>query len=167
MKKSFSFIFIFIFVVFVLSGIFVRQASLGPSDESARTVSGDRYGRAEIKIGDKAFDAYVSDTEILREKGLSGFAGLDENEAMLFIFPESGLYGFWMKDMLFSIDILWLDDSYRVVSFEKNISPDTFPKSFYPKNPSRYVVELKSDVLDETAIAEGDQVFIASATRGK
>ena len=150
-----------------MSGISVRQASLRPSDEFGRTVSDDRYGRAEIKIGDKTFDAYVSDTEILRERGLSGFAGLDENEAMLFVFPESGLYGFWMKDMLFSIDILWLDDSYRVVSFEKNISQDTFPKSFYPKNLSRYVVEFKSGVLDETIITEGDRASILSATRGK
>ncbi|MDO8579709.1 MAG: DUF192 domain-containing protein [bacterium] len=118
------------------------------------------YKHTEVTIGGKIFDAYVSDTEKLRENGLSGFTGLKNNEAMLFIFPNADIYGFWMKDMLFPIDILWIDDNFTVVSIKKNVSPNTFPKTFFPKKTGRYVMEFTAGVLDVLGVIDGDKVSI-------
>jgi len=109
----------------------------------------DLYEHREMNIGGKSFDMFVSDTDELREKGLSGFSGLKDNQAMLFIFPEPGLYGFWMKNMLFPIDIMWLDSDFNVVYLEKNVSPDTYPKSFFPVEPAKYVVEFTAGTIEK------------------
>src|SRR5882672_5260542 len=52
--------------------------------------------------------AYNADTDALRTLGLSGHSPLAADEGMLFIFPAPGEYGFWMKDMLFPLDLVWI-----------------------------------------------------------
>jgi uncharacterized membrane protein (UPF0127 family) len=119
------------------------------------------YTHSTVTIGVKTFDALVSDTDKLREQGLSGRSGLATNQVMLFIFSKPGNLGFWMKDMKFSIDILWLDSQYHVVSFEKNIAPNTYPKVFFPTQASQYVIELSAGTLAKLSIKEGDAVTVS------
>jgi uncharacterized membrane protein (UPF0127 family) len=42
---------------------------------------------------------------------------------MLFVFEDSAKYSFWMKDMKFLIDIIWLDNDGKVVHIEQNLQP--------------------------------------------
>lgn len=49
-----------------------------------------------------------------RERGLSGHAPLAQDEGMFFVFPVADRYAFWMKDMLFPIDILWINGTELV-----------------------------------------------------
>jgi uncharacterized protein len=158
-----------IIFVFFLIGVFVEKINLKPKIENetvevlksqAVSEKTDTYSHALVKIASTTFDAYVSDNEKLRENGLSGFASLEDNQTMLFIFPNSDSYGFWMKDMLFSIDILWLDEDYKVISFEEDVSPQTFPKAFFPKSPAKYVLEFKAGILAKINIKEGDMVLV-------
>jgi len=100
----------------------------------------------------------IADTEALREHGLSGYSGLAPDEGMLFVFPSDGTYSFWMKDMLFSIDMLWIDAQGRVVDIEKAVSPDTFPQAFTPDSPSRYVLEVSAGFSDKHTIVVGSKV---------
>ncbi len=155
MKKSFLFIFIFIVLV-----AFVYQTNFQTEKKSEKFVKNDPHPHAQVIINKNIFDAYISDTEKLREKGLSGFSGLENNQAMLFIFPNADIYGFWMKGMLFSIDILWLDDDFKIISLEKNVSPNTFPKIFFPKKPAKYVIELRAGISDILGAREGEKVSI-------
>src|SRR3954471_24776165 len=60
---------------------------------------GVHLGMPEVKLGSTTIQVDISDTEALREQGLSGRTSLAENEGMLFVFPTPGPYGFWMKDM--------------------------------------------------------------------
>lgn len=100
----------------------------------------------------------IADTPELREKGLSGRASIDVGEAMLFIFEKSARNYFWMKDMLFSIDIVWLDTDKKVIHIEKNVSPGSFPKSFGPNEDSKYVLEFKEGVTESIGLEVGDRV---------
>jgi len=127
--------------------------------DSALPDSDYRHGR--ITIGNESFDALVSDTEPKRETGLSYRNGLKKGEVMLFIFDKPDLQGFWMKDMRFSLDMLWLDSNLRVVSFQSNVSPETYPNVFYPTEPSLYVVELSAGTLDNLHVKVGDKVALA------
>ncbi|MEK7607424.1 MAG: DUF192 domain-containing protein [Patescibacteria group bacterium] len=158
MKKGF--LFIFIFIVFVTLVVFIYQTNFQTEKKFEMPVANDPYKHAEVTINGKVFDAYVSDTEKLREKGLSGLSSIENNEVMLFVLPNSDMYGFWMKDMFFAIDILWLDDNFEVVSFKKNVSPDTFPKIFFPKKPAKYVIELKSGTLTKLVLKDHDKISI-------
>ena len=100
----------------------------------------------------------IADTEETRQQGLSGRAGLAEDEGMLFVFPEDGKYAFWMKDMVFSIDILWLSGDGAVVYMAENVSPDTYPQNFQPLVSARYVLELPAGYAKEYNVVVGDLV---------
>ena len=53
-------------------------------------------------------------------QGLAVKNQLKENEAMLFVFEKPGKHSFWMKDMKFPIDIIWLDSTGKIVHIEEN-----------------------------------------------
>jgi uncharacterized membrane protein (UPF0127 family) len=86
----------------------------------------------------------VTDEE--RQQGLMFREKINEDQAMLFIFEDEGIYSFWMKNMRFPIDILWLDGQKRIVHIEAEVPPcrsDPCP-SYDPGVEALYVLELRS-----------------------
>jgi uncharacterized membrane protein (UPF0127 family) len=63
---------------------------------------------AKVTIGNTTFSAELATTMTQQAKGLSGRTGLGANEGMLFIFDRPRIQNFWMKDMNFPIDIIWI-----------------------------------------------------------
>lgn len=112
-------------------------------------------------LGGEALVLEVADTDRLRTKGLSGHAPLRQNEGMLFVFSEDDYYGFWMKDMLFPIDIIWLDREYRIVDKKEHAAPESYPQVFVPEEPARYVVELSAGFFAEHHLEVGNIMQIA------
>lgn len=117
----------------------------------------------QISIGDVSLTVEVADTELARERGLSGRAALKEGTGLLFVFEKDGTWGIWMKDMNFPIDIVWIDASGTVVSVEAEVSPDTYPKAFYPSAPARYVLEVSAGYAAKAGIAEGVKIVLYGA----
>lgn len=111
-----------------------------------------------VILGNKTYFVEISDTNTERQRGLSLHTPLTSDEGMLFVFEREDFYSFWMKDMLFAIDILWIDSNLRVVHIERNISPETYPKVFRPESKSRYVLEISSGQVDANNIKIGDSV---------
>lgn len=109
----------------------------------------------------------VADTETARAKGLSGRDRLPDGHGMLFVFDTEDKYGMWMKDMKFPIDILWLDSEYRIVAAEHVVTPDTYPKVFYPPVPARFVLELPAGFAKENDFKIGDRLMRSSLERAK
>lgn len=116
--------------------------------------------RAVVYINGEDFIARVVDDDEERARGLSGLEFLPDDDVMLFIFDSPGRHGIWMKEMRFSIDIIWLDEDFIVVSLEENVSPDSFPMVFYPSSDSLYVVELNSGVTEELGVKKGDEIVL-------
>ena len=112
----------------------------------------------KLILGGKVFSVEVSDTKELLEKGLSGHKPLENDGGMLFIFSKSDKHGFWMKDMLFPIDIIWMDSSWRIIHIEKSLTPDTYPKIFTPQSDSMYVLEISSGESENLGLNVGDDV---------
>ncbi|NDE68348.1 DUF192 domain-containing protein, partial [bacterium] len=79
-------------------------------------------------------------------------------------FDTSAKYGFWMKDMLFSIDMIWLDENFKVITVAEDISPNSFPQVFYPAQPARYVLEVASGVAAQNHYEEGSRLDFLSET---
>ncbi len=111
-------------------------------------------------LGGEALLLKIADTDVLRLQGLSGHPPLPPNEGMLFVFTSDGLHSFWMKDMLFPIDILWLDSEYRIVDVKQGATPESYPKSFTPSVPARYVLELSSGFFELHKLKNGDRLEI-------
>ena len=102
--------------------------------------------------------ATVARTDDDRSRGLSGRTSLATDAGMLFIFPIDGPYGFWMKDMRFPIDIVWIDQGYTVLGVAQEVSPETYPNLFFPPAPIRYVLELNSGSAERFGIASGTKL---------
>lgn len=100
----------------------------------------------------------VADDPAERERGLSGRAGLSANEGMLFVFPEDGQHGFWMKDMRFAIDILWLAADGTIVHLEESVAPESYPRVFTPSAAARMVLELPAGWAAGHGVRVGDIV---------
>lgn len=113
-----------------------------------------------VNIGSTEIRAFVSDTEDERSQGLSGKEGLGEGEGMLFVFEYPAKYGFWMKDMNFAIDIIWISPENRVLAIEKGLEPSTYPKVFYPPDKVLYVLEVPSGFSDTAKIEVGQSLSI-------
>ncbi|MDP2648937.1 MAG: DUF192 domain-containing protein [bacterium] len=128
--------------------------------DPASPVSPDKVNAPDVTVQLKGQTVRVAiaDTDSSRARGLGGRENLARDEGMLFVFPESGIYGFWMKDMNFAIDILWLSSDGRIVYMVQNVSPDTYPQDFTPEEEARYVLELPAGWASEYNVEMGDHV---------
>ncbi len=116
-------------------------------------------GRAVFPDG-TAVIVEIADTDPIRERGLMFRDHLAPNEGMVFVFPESGYYPFWMKNTLIPLDILWLDGGGRVVSIARSIPPckaDPCP-SYPPDANASCVIEVVSGFAREHRLKVGDVV---------
>lgn len=111
----------------------------------------------KVILGGKEFKVEVANTMMSRVRGLSGHPLLADDEGMLFLFGESGNYGFWMKDMNFPIDIIWIEGD-KIITIALNIPPNTYPSSFYPDLPSDKVLEINAGLVQELGVKVGDEV---------
>lgn len=87
------------------------------------------FGRAnpplaknEIRVGSAAFSVEVASTTVALARGLSFRAGLDQGHGMLFLFGSAGGQSFWMKDMHFPLDMIWIGGN-SVLGFTEQIPP--------------------------------------------
>lgn len=101
----------------------------------------------------------VSTTNKERMIGLSKYEKLSEDQAMLFVFEKKGFYSFWMRDMKFPIDIIWLDENKTIVSIKENADPVNFPQSYTPESESLFVVETVAGFVQKNNLEKGQQFF--------
>jgi uncharacterized membrane protein (UPF0127 family) len=104
----------------------------------------------------------VVETPQLRARGLSGRPGLAPDEGMLFLFDAPRIQSFWMKDMRFEIDIVWIRDG-RIVGITPNLplpkSPLVLPQ--YPSPvPCDVVLEVRAGAARRWGLALGDSVRV-------
>ena len=106
-----------------------------------------------IKIGDTEIRAEIADTFIKQTRGLMFRKSLPENEGMLFVFDEEGYHSFWMMNMSFPIDIIWVNKEKEVVDIVKNAQPCKFScLSYKPKERAIYVLEVNANFTSEHGI---------------
>lgn len=113
---------------------------------------------AQLLIGGETINLEIADTSAKQAKGLSGRASLFPDQGMLFVFPEVGFHNFWMKDMNFPIDIIWLDANYKIVSIKGNVAPESYPETFAPSAPALYVLELPAGFAKAHGLIYNDSI---------
>ncbi len=111
----------------------------------------------QVSVGGKTFTVTLAATGETRVRGLSGSAPLAEDRGMLFVFERDGHHSIWMKDMRFSLDIIWISRFGSVAHVERNVHPDTYPKPFVPAKPAKYVLEIPAGAGANVAV--GDPVY--------
>jgi uncharacterized membrane protein (UPF0127 family) len=147
-------------------GVFMAIRLSQPGDSSVSvSFPQEKLSRVSALLGGEVFDVMVARTESEQSLGLGGFPGLDANEGMIFPYARDDSYGFWMKDMLFSIDIVWLDKDSKIVWIEQGVSPDTYPSIFFPRVPARSVLELQAGTVARIGVAVGSTLEIDLSMR--
>ena len=95
-----------------------------------------------------------------RAQGLMFRSSLGRNRGMLFLFPETAVYPFWMKNTLIALDIIWIDERVTIVHIARDVPPckaDPCP-SYPPKAAARYVLELAGGEASARGLREGDKL---------
>ena len=114
-----------------------------------------------VIIDDAKVKVEIADDAAEMSRGLSNRKSLDENHGMLFVFATPGQPAFWMKDMNFSIDIIWIKNDV-VVDIAPNlpVAAAEFLSTYSPKEPANYVLEVNAGFAKENGIKVGDKVDI-------
>lgn len=138
------------------------QPSSASSSSTNLMISGGQptLPTTTVTIGNTTIHAEVASTDTERDDGLSGRSGLAPGQGMLFVFPQPQNDGFWMKEMNFSLDILYADANGTIVTIWPNLSPSTYPQAFYPISPAQYVLELPANFAAQNGIVVGSKMVI-------
>lgn len=115
----------------------------------------------EVIIGQQTICAEVADQPTQWARGLSGRASLTADRGMLFVFPQSAIRSFWMKEMNFPLDIIWINNNQIVETWSKAPVPsgNQIP-SYRPENLANYVLEVSAGSLEKYGWRLGDLVKI-------
>lgn len=149
--KNFTWSFI-ILIIFSLAGFFLIHQPL-----KNLTPENIKY----VKIAGLNIKVDLALTKEAQAQGLSGRSDLKTNEGMLFVFPQSGNYPFWMKNMNFSIDIIWLNENRKVIYIKKDARPELYPEIYGPDvslGSAKYVLEILSGFSEKNNLKVEDRI---------
>ena len=129
---------------------------------------------AAVRIEGKAtysVDMAVTDAE--RQQGLSGRETMAQDTGMLFVFEDEQPRQFWMKDMRFPLDIIWIDGQCRLAGVSAGVPtpPPNADDADIPRAPSnlpaQYVLELNASEWGRAGLSEGDQIEFLGPIAGQ
>jgi uncharacterized membrane protein (UPF0127 family) len=118
----------------------------------------------EIRLGDETFELDVVDDQQSREKGLMGRESLGENEGMIFDFPKGSRPAIWMRNMVISLDLLFLDEQGTLVQIFHRVPPcEAMPCEVYQaERPLRFVIEVAAGTANRLGLEPGQQVDLGT-----
>ena len=157
-------ILIILFILLICSIIFfpIRQTEVSKTNFIASSSFFSNYPQGSVIIEEtgQRISVAIADTTQHRVQGLSDAPAIPIGMGMLFLFEKEEQHPFWMKDMKYAIDIIWLDKNSRIIYIERELKLDTYPKSFDAPLPSLYVLEMKAGESNKLNINIGDYLSI-------
>jgi uncharacterized membrane protein (UPF0127 family) len=116
------------------------------------------YDQGTVSINGDSYQVALANDAFKRGQGLSNQESLMEDYGMMFFFHQAGRHSFWMKDMNFALDIIWVDNTGEIIHVAPNVSSDSFPNTFTPNQPALHVLEFNGGFMDEKGYKVGDFV---------
>jgi uncharacterized protein len=148
---------IFGIILVIFAGIVFFQFRSRSADSTTNTP------KSTVKINNRTFNVEVASTPDKQQQGLSGKSSLPQDQGMLFVFEDPEYHTFWMKNMKFPIDIIFIKDDV-VISIAKNAKPadssDENLQLYRSKEPVNRVLEINAGLVDKYEIKEGDKIEI-------
>ena len=123
-----------------------------------------------LQIKNSLISVEVADSPSERSRGLSGRDSLSPDTGLLFIFPTPDRHSFWMKDMTFALDFIWIN-SNKVVQVTTNVPPPASPTAqipvIRPDFPVIWVLEVPAGFVKEHQVEVGDPVVLNSYSQSR
>lgn len=153
--KSQNYLFsIFIVITIVITFVFlIYKLKINTNYITGNSVN------SYVVINNKEIKVEIMDSYDKHVQGLSDKPELDYDTGFLFEFQDKQMRRFWMKNMHFPIDVIWIEDD-KVVGVNKNCEPEgeVPDKRYSSVIPVNYVLEVNAGFSDEFDIKEGDFV---------
>lgn len=163
MKQKKQYIGFGVLAIIVIALFLFGEKRAGVPEQVPRlftTLLSQKKNTSVITIGDVVIPVGLARTKQEQEHGLSDSSPLKAHTGLFFVFDAPNRHGIWMKDMKFPIDILWVSPKGVVMYIEKNVSPETYPKVFYPNADDQAVLEMNAGEMDALSIQVGDIVNV-------
>lgn len=109
-----------------------------------------------MKFGSCTMRVEIAQTSEQKAQGLSGRTEIPKDFAMLFPFEQEQPF-FWMKDMLTSIDIVWVANG-EVIKIEAKVPVDDGAANYVPPKPIDWVVEVAAGQAEACGVNEGTRL---------
>ncbi len=144
MKTKYIFVIVILFIVVIGFAVWYQNRDL-----SERILL-----EPSVCFDETCFDVEIADDVEERTKGLMFREDLDKDEGMLFVFEQTGVYPFWMKNTPLSLDIIWMDSEFSVVYVANRTTPFS-TNNIDPGAEAKYVLEINAGLSDEYEIKTG------------
>ena len=156
MKKTKKLLYSFLVIIFFIASLsyLLHKSPVQPAPKNLSDIK-------SINIAGQNLNLELAITTEQKNKGLSFRSKIEKDYGMLFVFDYPGKYSFWMKDMNFPIDMIWIGEDQRVVFIKQNASPESYPEVYQPgKNDSsaKYILEVYSGFTKDNNLKVGDVV---------
>ncbi len=137
----------------------LRSNILDTETQSSSPAPDFSYATTTIATPNGNIVVQIADTLDKQTQGLSDRTSLSQGSGMLFVFSAAAPQYMWMKDMNFSLDMVWLDQNKKVTYIATDVTPETYktnpPEIFSSPTPALYVIELPNGDASRLNIALG------------
>lgn len=160
-RKKFFWLISFIAVA-LITLFFYPQTVLTPAHNIKNYFQPPTYEGPLVRINDVSIPVELATSTEAVTKGLSGRPSLDEDAGMLFVFDFPYRYRFWMPEMNFPLDMIWIENG-RVADITENATNNFDPLApvFYQPNvPVHYVLEVNAGFAKKHNLKIDDQVTL-------
>ena len=131
----------------------VKQAEIVFKKEGELTIFKTTSDSTKVNL-----DIEIADNEYEIETGLMYRNSMKSNQGMLFVFDDIRERFFYMKNTKIPLDLIFISDDKKIVSFQKNAKP--FDETSLPSNfPAKYVLEINAGLVDNWSIKVGDEII--------
>lgn len=103
------------------------------------------------------FNIEFAETDYETQTGLMYRKGMENNQGMLFIFPDERMHSFYMKNTEFSLDIIYIKEDLKIASFQENAQPLN-ETGLSSQVPIKYVLEINGGLAQELGLSIGDSI---------
>ncbi|MFD1096732.1 DUF192 domain-containing protein [Salegentibacter chungangensis] len=103
-------------------------------------------------------DIEIADNNYERATGLMYRRSMENDQGMLFIFPDAAPRYFYMKNTYIPLDILYFASDSTAISFQENTEPLS-EESLPSEGPAQFVLELNAGLVQEWQIEKGDKIY--------
>lgn len=164
--KYLKILLLFLISVLLFTNVVCKKEDVRPPIDSTQKIDNTKLPfkkQGEVYFQDKnknliqKIDAEIAETDEKRHLGLMFREKMEENQGMLFIFEEQEEQGFYMRNTIIPLDIIFVNSKKQIVKIHKNTTP--FSEKTLPSvKPAKYVVEVIAGYTDKYKIKEGDYV---------
>lgn len=97
----------------------------------------------ELRLGQASYQIEIAKTSAQRQRGLMHRQHLSPRQGMLLVYPQAGDHRIWMKNMLITLQVYWIDENFTVVGMQRLQPCSGSPCPVYSvESDTRYVLEL-------------------------